>query len=212
MVPRHSRQNSSQEKEKIILTLPSTFYLHSDVVAIARSLLGKGLFTRINGLLTGGIITETEAYAGVGDRASHAYNQRRTPRTEVMYSQGGIAYVYLCYGIHSLLNVVTAEEGTPHAVLIRAIQPLVGIEIMLQRRKKTRVDKTLTQGPGTVTAALGIDLQCNGLSLQSDALWIAEMHLSLQASDILVSPRIGIAYAGPDAALPYRFQWQSPSA
>lgn len=178
--------------------IPLSFYQSRDVVAIAQALLGKQLMTCINGQLTGGIIAETEAYAGVIDRASHAYNNRRTERTEVMYAAGGIAYVYLCYGIHHLLNVVTGDEGTPHAVLIRAIKPLVGLDIMLKRRKR----EPLCSGPGTLTLALGIDLKQNGQPLTSSTLWIEE---GIQVAEILAGPRIGIDYAGPDALLPYRF-------
>lgn len=183
--------------------LPLSFYWRSDVVQVAKDLLGKTLFTCIDGQLTGGIIIETEGYAGVVDRASHAYSGRRTKRTEVMYSSGGVAYVYLCYGIHCLLNAVTAEEGTPHAVLIRALHPTHGIDVMLQRRKKTALDATLAAGPGALTSALGITLEHNGLSLASESLWIAE---GIAPENILVGPRIGIDYAGPDAHLPYRFR------
>ena len=105
------------------MKLPQSYYLGSDVVAISKSLLGKYLFTSINGLISGGYITETEAYNGVVDRASHAFGNRKTPRTQIMYEAGGIAYIYLCYGIHEMLNVVTSVEGQPHAILIRAIEP-----------------------------------------------------------------------------------------
>lgn len=186
--------------------IPLSFYRHFDVTAIAKSLLGKELFTKIDGHLTGGIITETEAYAGVGDRASHAYNNRRTARTEVMYQKGGVAYVYLCYGIHCLLNAVTASENIPHAVLIRAISPTTGVETMLKRRKKSKLDASLTSGPGALTAALGIDLRQNGVLLNSDSLCICETDLQLNEERILIGPRIGIDYAGNDAFLPFRFR------
>lgn len=182
------------------LPLPVSFYRSADVIAIARALLGKELFTQIDGALTAGIIVETEAYAGASDRASHAYNHRRTPRTEVMYRSGGIAYVYLCYGIHCLLNAVTAEEGIPHAVLIRAIKPTQGIEEMKKRRKK---NTPLAEGPGALCQALGITLEHNGLPLTGSAIWIADTGYS--PKNILISPRIGVAYAGSDALLPYRF-------
>ncbi len=183
--------------------LSSEFYLRSDVVQIARDLLGKRLFTKCaNGCVTGGIIIETEAYAGPVDRASHAYNNRRTQRSEVMFHTGGIAYVYLCYGIHHLLNVVTNIEGIPHAVLIRAIHPTDGIETMLKRRGKKALSPTLTNGPGSVAKALGIDQRHNGLSLNSPSLWIEE---HIDPKQITASPRIGIDYAGEDAKLPWRF-------
>src|ERR1017187_7820728 len=125
------------------MKLKREFYLREDVVQIAKELLGKVLFTNIGGKITAGIITETEAYAGITDKASHAYNNRRTPRTETMYAEGGVAYVYLCYGIHHLFNVVTAQKDTPHAVLIRAIKPIEGIPAILKRRNKTKIDKTI---------------------------------------------------------------------
>ncbi|MBS0653105.1 MAG: DNA-3-methyladenine glycosylase [Verrucomicrobia bacterium] len=184
--------------------LPSEFYRRDDVVAIARDLLGKHLFTTIDGKVTGGIITETEAYAGPTDRASHAYNNRRTARTEVMFHHGGIAYVYLCYGIHHLLNVVTNTDGIPHAVLIRGIYPTVGIETMLVRRDKDKLDHRLTNGPGSVCQALGINMRQNGISFDSDSLWIEE-GVQVPPDQVVTSARIGIDYAGEDAFLPWRF-------
>ena len=141
------------------------FYQREDVLAISHELLGKVLCTNFNGSLTTGIIVETEAYAGVADRASHAYGGRRTNRTEVMYSPPGTAYVYLCYGIHHLFNVVTNVEGVPHAVLIRAIEPIEGIDIMLQRRKMSKLLPKLTAGPGILSQALGISTQHSWISL-----------------------------------------------
>ena len=158
--------------------------------------LGKLLLTKIDGVLTGGYITETEAYAGVVDKASHAYAGRRTKRTDVMYAPGGVTYVYLCYGIHSLLNIVTGDKDIPHAVLIRAIKPCIGTEIIQERRKHTY---PLASGPGTLTQALGITRKENGLSLLSERLWLEE---GTTVSSIKVSPRIGIDYAEEDASLP----------
>ena len=128
------------------MKLPESFYLHNDVVAISRELLGKYLYTHIDGEITGGFIVETEAYNGVIDRASHAFGNRLTPRTKTMYGQGGIAYVYLCYGIHEMFNVVTSVEGQPHAILIRAIQPTEGLEIMQLRRNMSMVKPSITSG------------------------------------------------------------------
>jgi DNA-3-methyladenine glycosylase len=187
------------------LKLPQSYYLGSDVVAISKSLLGKYLFTSINGLLSGGYITETEAYNGVVDRASHAYGNRKTPRTQIMYEEGGIAYIYLCYGIHEMLNVVTSVEGQPHAILIRAIEPTNGIDIMLARKNMLTLKPNITAGPGSVAKALGIDRKLNGISLQSDTLWIEDKGLSFTDDQIAAAPRIGVAYAGEDALLPYRF-------
>jgi DNA-3-methyladenine glycosylase len=187
------------------LKLSQSYYLGSDVVAISKSLLGKYLFTSIDGLVSGGYITETEAYNGAIDRASHAFGNRKTPRTQIMYEQGGIAYIYLCYGIHEMLNVVTSVEGQPHAILIRAIEPTTGIDIMLARRNMLTLKPNITAGPGSVAKALGIDRKLNGISLQSDTLWIEDKGLNFPDEQIAAVPRIGVAYAGEDALLPYRF-------
>lgn len=186
------------------MKLPLSFYLDDDVVSIAKNLLGKMLFSYQKGTLTGGIITETEAYKGIHDKACHAYGGRRTKRNDALYEKGGIAYVYLCYGLHFLLNVVTNSEEVPHAVLIRAITPLVGIDQMVMRRKK---EKALTNGPGTLTQALGINLSHNKISLQGDSLWIEERQ-AIPSSKVMITPRIGVDYAKEDALLPYRFLYQ----
>ncbi len=130
------------------MVLPQSFYTGPDVLSIAQALLGKVLVTNIKGVTTSGIIVETEAYAGIADRASHAFGCRRTRRTEIMFAKGGVAYVYLCYGIHHLFNVVTNIEGIPHAVLIRGIEPVDGREAMLQRRKKQKFNRLISAGPG----------------------------------------------------------------
>ena len=187
------------------MKLPQSFYLENDVFYISRNLLGKYLFTCIDGLATGGYIVETEAYNGAIDKASHAYGDRRTARTETMYQQGGIAYIYLCYGIHEMLNVVAAPEGTPHAVLIRAINPTEGLDIMLHRRNMAVVKPNITAGPGSVAKALGINRKLNGISMESDTLWIEDRGLSFPDKQIAAVPRIGVAYAQEDALLPYRY-------
>jgi DNA-3-methyladenine glycosylase len=187
------------------MKLPLSFYHRNDVVAISRELLGKYLFTCINGELTGGYIVETEAYNGIIDRASHSYGNRLTPRTKTMYGEGGIAYVYLCYGIHEMFNIVTSVEGQPHAILIRAIQPTDGLDIMLERRKMSALKSTITSGPGSVAQALGISRQINAISLQSDTLWIEDRGMVISDENIAAVPRVGIAYAKEDALLPYRF-------
>ncbi|MDB5144498.1 MAG: DNA-3-methyladenine glycosylase [Mucilaginibacter sp.] len=187
------------------MKIPHSFYLGSDVVSISKSLLGKYLFTCIDGLLTGGYIVETEAYNGVVDKASHAFGNRQTPRTQIMFGEGGIAYIYLCYGIHEMLNVVTSVAGQPHAILIRAIEPTTGVDIMLARRNMTAVKPNITAGPGSVAKALGITRKINGISLQSDTLWIEDKGLNFTEEQIAAVPRIGVAYAGADALLPYRF-------
>jgi DNA-3-methyladenine glycosylase len=192
-------------RSSAVKILPPEFFQRHDVVLIAKELLGKALFTTVDGILTGGIITETEAYRGPDDRASHAFNNRRTARTEAMFASGGIAYVYLCYGMHNLLNVVTAAEDIPHAVLLRAIQPTHGIETMLQRRKKKKIDQTLTNGPGALCQALGVTRELNTHSFDREPLWIEETRLNIDSCQIRETPRIGVDYAGDDAKLPWRF-------
>jgi DNA-3-methyladenine glycosylase len=186
--------------------LDLTFYRRDDVVAIARELLGKVLCTAIDGNTTRAIITETEAYAGVGDRASHAWNGRRTARTEPMYAPGGVAYVYLCYGIHHLFNVVTGPADLPHAVLVRAGVPLAGVETMLARRGMAAAGARLMAGPGTLARALGIRVSMTGTPLDGDRLWLEDHGIHIPAGLIERGPRIGVDYAGDDAALPYRFR------
>lgn len=188
------------------MTLPLSYYRHHDVLFLSRDLLGKFLFTHIDSVTTGGMIIETEAYRGVEDRASHAYGNRRTKRTEVMFQEGGVCYIYQCYGIHFLFNVVTHEENTPHAILIRAIYPLVGIETMLKRRNKKQIDRSLCDGPGTLTQALGIGLKHNSLALDGQIIWIEDRHINIPSEAIEVGPRVGVEYAQEDALLPWRFR------
>jgi DNA-3-methyladenine glycosylase len=147
---------------------------------------------------------ETEAYAGEQDKASHAYGARRTVRTETMYASGGVAYIYLCYGIHHLFNIVTNKADIPHAVLVRALEPLEGIDEMMKRRKKTKADYTLTRGPGSLSVAMGLHKNFTGTSLiTSDEMWLEDRKLPV--GNILSGPRIGVDYAAEDALLPYRF-------
>ena len=190
------------------MKLPETYYRSTDTIGLARDLLGKVLCTRINGEYTTGIITETEAYCGAEDKACHAYGNRRTARTETMFAAGGVAYVYLCYGIHHLFNVVTNEADVPHAILVRGVHPVDGVEKMLERRKQTKLTKRLSAGPGTLSQALGIHTSQTGTSLQSDLLWIEDRGIVLPDSKVEITPRIGVDYAGEDAKLPYRFLTQ----
>jgi DNA-3-methyladenine glycosylase len=187
------------------MKLSPDFYQREDVVQISRELLGKYLFSRIDGIFTGGIITETEAYAGVGDKASHAYGNRRTARTEVMFMQGGFAYVYLCYGIHSLFNIVTNTQDIPHAVLVRGLYPTHGIQKILERRRKPKLDKKTCSGPGTVSEGLGIHFSHTGKSLAENEIWVEDKGLYIPDSQVIIGPRIGVDYAKEDALLPYRF-------
>jgi len=187
------------------MKLPESYYHNTDVVALSRDLIGKYLFTRIDGVTTGGYIVETEAYNGAVDKASHAYGNRKTNRTEVMFRQGGIIYVYLCYGIHEMLNIVTSTEGHAQAILIRAINPTDGIDVMLARRKMLALKPNITMGPGSVAKALGISRLINAHSLQSDVIWIEDRGLTYGDQSIAAMPRVGVDYAGDDALLPYRF-------
>lgn len=187
--------------------LPQEFYLNPNVLELAKSLLGKVLCTNINGVLTSGIITETEAYNGEVDKASHTYGGRRTARTETMYCTGGVAYVYLCYGIHHLFNVVSNVAGNSEAVLIRAIKPLDGLETQQKRRNLKKLDKNSFIGPGKVSKALGIDKTMDGESLLESTIWIEDRDYKPLSEKIITGPRVGIDYAEEDALLPYRFQY-----
>lgn len=192
--------------------LPREFYTRSDVVQIAHELLGKVLYTSFNNEITAGIIIETEAYAGITDKASHAYNNRRTARTEIMYKEGGTAYVYLCYGIHPLFNIVTSVEQDPQAVLIRGIELLHGIDNMKKRTGKSQLCTKDGLGPGKVTKLLGIQIMHSGLDLCIDVdgqmkIWLQDEALEVLDKELISGPRIGVGYAAEDADLPFRFQW-----
>lgn len=198
------------------MKLNRDFYERDDVAVIAKDLLGKSLVTRINGQVTAGMIVETEAYMAPQDKASHAYGNRRTNRTEVFYGKGGTSYVYLCYGIHKLFNVVTNKENIPHAILVRAVEPLEGLRVMSARRKKDTTDYSLTSGPGALSKAMGIELRHNGLDLLKDEIWIEDINIRYASCQILKSPRVGIAYAEEWAEKPLRFRvkdnpWTSKS-
>lgn len=196
--------------------LPLDFFTRRDTVQIARDLLGKFLVSEIDGVVTAGKIVETEAYLGTSDRACHAWNGRRTARTETMFHSGGHAYVYLIYGIYNLFNVVTNVENEPHAVLIRAIEPAEGIETMIQRRNAIDSSYRLTAGPGVLTKALGIDRSHNGLPLTGSSIRLEDRGFHVPETSILATARVGVDYAGEDALLPYRFRikgnpWTSPA-
>lgn len=186
------------------MKLPKEFYRSSDTIAIAKKLLGKLLVTNFNGQYTSGIITETEAYCGIEDRGCHAYNTRFTKRTSIMYEAGGVSYVYVCYGIHYLFNVVTHIENEPHAILIKAIQPVDGIEIMLERTGKHNFTPQLAAGPGLVTLCLGIDLHHNGIDLTSDEIYIE--NYKSNSFEIRESARVGMNFEGPYKTIPWRFR------
>lgn len=185
--------------------LPLSFYRRENVLQIAKELMGKILITQWNGITTSGRIVECEAYAGVMDKASHAYAGRRTNRNEIMYAEGGFAYVYLCYGIHHLFNVVTNTRDIPHAILLRSLEPLEGVQEMLERTGKEKADYTLTRGPGNLSKALGVFTSHSGILLNGKQLFLADDGFKYAAKDIAASPRIGVDYAGKDALRPYRF-------
>ncbi|MDW7694880.1 DNA-3-methyladenine glycosylase [Flammeovirgaceae bacterium SG7u.111] len=182
------------------------FFEGNDVVAIAKNLLGKELYSSFDGIVTGGVIVETEAYCGETDRACHAFGGKRTPRTEVMFQEGGRAYVYLCYGIHSLFNIVTNKENRADAVLIRAIEPTLGLEEMLRRRQMKEVEYRLTAGPGALGKALGFATKHTGLPVFGETIWLEDQGGMYSDHEILASARVGVAYAGEDAFLPWRFR------
>lgn len=196
--------------------LPREFYTRPDVVHIGKELLGKYLFTYIDGVLTGGKIVETEAYCGENDLACHAHLGRRTTRTEIMYHEGGVAYVYLIYGIYALFNIITNVAGKADAVLIRAIEPTEGIPEMLLRRNQTKISAKLTAGPGLLTISLGIKTAHYATDLTGNSIWLEDQGINVPADQIIASPRVGVAYAGEDAFLPWRFRirnnpWTSPA-
>ncbi|MEZ5042059.1 MAG: DNA-3-methyladenine glycosylase [Saprospiraceae bacterium] len=187
--------------------LDTAFYRSHDVLAIAQALLGKYLVTKIDGQQCAGQITEVEAYRAPDDKACHAYNHRRTPRTEIMFWPGGVAYVYLCYGIHHLFNVVTGDQDMAHAVLIRGIKPVEGISLMQQRRGLSTLKPQLTAGPGVMSKALGITTSYTGQSLlaKDSPIWIEDRGMVISADQIIATPRIGVAYAQECADWPWRF-------
>lgn len=177
-----------------------------DILALAKSLLGKSLISHSGGKRTAGKIVELEAYKAPEDKASHAYGNKRTPRTSVMFGPPGHAYVYLCYGIHRMFNIVSGPEGTAHAILVRALEPLEGIDHMIKRRKKSDIT-SLCNGPGKLCQAMDIGLHYNGSSIMDpdNALWLADGP-AINKSDIHCSPRVGIAYAEECAHWPWRFK------
>jgi len=188
--------------------LTKSFYLQEDVVQISKDLLGKILVTNFDGRLTTGKIVETEAYRAPDDKACHAYQNLHTKRTSIMFKEGGVAYVYLCYGIHHLFNVVTAKEGMAHAVLIRAIEPLENTELMLNRRNKSKVNRQLTGGPGVMSKALGITKKWTGISLLAaeNPIWIEDRGIEVSENNIIASPRVGVDYAEECALWNWRFR------
>ena len=188
--------------------LPQSFYLTDDVVQLSQDLLGKYLVTKIESQYCSGRIVETEAYQGPDDKACHAYNNKYTKRTKVMFEPGGRAYVYLCYGIHHLFNVVSAKKGKPHAVLIRAIEPIDNIELMMERRNFKKLQPQLTAGPGVMSKALGITTAHTNISLcdPNSPIWLESRENPIKKENIIASPRVGVGYAEEYADWPWRFR------
>src|ERR1035437_8391535 len=182
-----------EAKREVGRVVAPSFYKRTDVVALAHDLLGKYLFTEIDGVVTGGIITETEAYAGEIDKASHSYGGRCTNRTAMMFKEGGLSYVYLCYGIHSLFNIVTNEAGIPHAVLIRGIEAAVVSAVMKERRGVKKVGADFCIGPGKVAKAWGIHYSHSGVVLdyssdrQDVKIWLEESDLIIPEEKIFIT-------------------------
>ncbi len=185
--------------------LKRSFYDRDDVVKIARELLGKILVTKIDGVRSSGRIVETEAYAGFNDRASHAFGGRRTARSEHLYGAPGTIYVYICYGMYHLFNVITNKKDIPHGVLIRALEPLEGLENMQKRTNKFSADYTITKGPGNLSLAMGMSKLHSGCDILSEEIFIEDDGLRYKKDQIIVTKRIGVDGAGKDAELPYRF-------
>ncbi len=186
------------------MKLQKDFYTREDTLAIAKELLGKYVYTNFDNALTGGIIVETEAYIGPHDAGSHAFNGRRTPRNETMYAEGGVTYMYICYGIHDMLNIVTGPAGSSHAILIRAIEPTDGIELMQLRRGNVPL-KRLATGPGALARALGLRKQHDALELNSDEIWIENKGLIIPGEKIKATGRVGLGCKDPYLTMPWRF-------
>ena len=184
--------------------LTRDFYTRSETIAVARDLLGALLVVPDeNGERVSGMIVETEAYLGAEDKACHSYQNRRTPRTETMFAVGGTAYVTFIYGMYFQFNVVTGAVNSPHAVLIRAVEPFENIEIMRTRRGVMK-DENLTSGPGKLCLALAIDTRYKNADLRGGKIWL-EDYREISDTEISVGKRIGIDYAGEDAEKPWRF-------
>ena len=186
--------------------IPRSFFTDQDVVHIAQQLLGCRIETNFEGAYTSGIICETEAYRAPEDKASHAYNHRRTARTEIFYGKGGYSYIYLCYGIHHLFNIITGPIDTPHAVLVRAVIPVQGIDIMMERRN-TENQNILTNGPGKWTSAFGITTTWSGIDLLDNRspIKIFPPTSAFSEVEIMATPRIGIDYAEEWVDVEWRF-------
>jgi len=199
------------------LIIDNCFYQRPDVLAIARDLLGKHVCTNLDGELTTGRIVETEAYCHVGDQSITLHLQRKARQARALYQPGGHAYLYRVYRVHTLFNITTHDAEHPDAVLIRAIEPIAGIETMLRRRGLSAPARNLTAGPGLLTQALGLTPELNGETLTGPRLWLEDAGETIADEQVITSSRVGLEYAGPEAvALPWRFRvrdskWTSPA-
>lgn len=182
--------------------LARAYYLEESL-QLAPKLLGKILVHELPEGTVKARIVETEAYMGEIDKAAHTYGGRRTPRTAVQFQAGGLAYVYLIYGMYSCMNIVAAPPERPHCVLLRALEPLEGIEIM-QRRRKVQLPTQLCSGPGKLCDAMGIDRSCNGLDLSQSKLYLQDAPLH-DGEEIEADVRINIGYAEEARDFPWRF-------
>lgn len=184
--------------------LSRKFYAQEDTLQIARELLGKNLVIPTkSGERISGMIVETEAYLGEIDKAAHSYKGRRTARNEITYALGGHAYVFFIYGMYFQLNVICGEKEVPRVCLIRAVEPIEGIEIMRERRGKMK-DQNLTSGPGKLCIAFGIDKTFNGEDLLGERIWL-EDHRTFSDEEVSIGKRVGIDYAEEFAEMPWRF-------
>jgi DNA-3-methyladenine glycosylase len=187
--------------------VPTSFFSHWDTLSVAQQLIGKEIVTRIDGVICSAIISETEAYLAPEDKASHAYNNRKTKRTQVFYENGGFAYVYLCYGIHKLFNVITGPLNIPNAVLIRGGVAKMGVDQINERLQKPLSSQSVLKGSGVFSKAMGIDLYHTGLSVSdlNSPILILKENIRIEHHQILTSSRIGIDYSGEWAAKQWRF-------
>jgi DNA-3-methyladenine glycosylase len=199
------------------LALSESFFQRPDVLAIARELLGKHVFTRIDGELTGGRIVETEAYRHLGDPSITLHLQRKAKQAQALYQPGGRAYLYTVYRVHTLFNITAHDAEHPDTVLIRAIEPLEGLDVMLRRRGLTAVARNLTAGPGVLSQALGLTPALNGELVTGPYIWFEDAGEVISDEQVVASSRVGLEYAGAEAvALPWRFRlkdskWTSPA-
>ena len=197
--------------------LPPAFFQRPDPLQIARDLLGKHLYTHIDGIITAGRVVETEAYRHEGDHSLTLHLQRKRQQAQGLYVPGGHAYIYTVYNRHALFNIATHDAAHPDAVLIRAVEPTIGIEAMMLRRGQTQVRRALTAGPGVLSQALGITPALTGQPVTGDVLWFEDHGEVVAPADMVASARVGLAYAGAEAAgLPWRFRvrdskWTSPA-